>query len=231
MCCESITARNRSRAVKISGGDTLNRKVFNINNLKNCLLIQRWDGDIGIIDLEYTIGTTEVIDYDFYNIPVGSNIEFIVGAGRTYEKMSENKAMVFNKHKLKEDDQSIFPLYNKEYAYSDIHKNNDLIFWDGKNLTDVMLDVCNKKIPYMCTNVCSLLLENRDGYRTVDRFDTLLSRGDTVELIDKTGFITDLTSEYDIANMLKGEEIMYFEHGPFNIVYQPRKISVRNIPF
>lgn len=209
----------------------MNRKEFNINNLKNCILIQRWDGDIGIIDLEYTIGTTEVIDYDFYNIPVGSNIEFIAGVGRTYERMSEDRAMAFNKHKLKEDDQSIFSLYNKEYDYADIHKNNELIFWDGKTLTDVMLDVCNKKMPYMNTKVCSLLLENNSGYITVGRFDTLLSRGDTVELIDKTGFITDLTSEYDIANMLKGEETMYFEHGPFNIVYQPRKMRVSNIRF
>lgn len=79
----------------------MKRKVFNIDNLKNCMLIQRWDGDIGIIDLEYTIGTTEVIDYDFYNIPVGSNMEFIVGAGRTYDRASADRAIVFNDHKLK----------------------------------------------------------------------------------------------------------------------------------
>lgn len=205
--------------------------MFNIDNLKNCMLIQRWDGDIGIIDLEYTIGTTEVIDYDFYNIPVGSNIEFIVGAGRTYDRASADRAIVFNDHKFKECEQSIIPSYNKEYEYRDIHKNNDLVFWDGRSLTDMMLDICNKKVSFMSTKVCSLLLENNSGYRTVECFDTLLSRGDTVELIDKTGFITDLTSKYDIENMFNGEGIMHVKFGHFSIMYKPYRINVRNIMF
>lgn len=167
----------------------------------------------GCINTKYKMGNT----ITFGDGPEGYmvDIEFVVGAGRTYEKMSEDRAMVFNKHKLKEDDQSIFPLYNKEYEYAGIHKNNDLIFWDGKNLTDVMLDVCNKKIPYM----------------TVDRFDTLLSRRDTVELIDKTGFITDLTSKYDIENMFKGEGVMHVKFGHFSIMYEPYRINVRNLMF
>ena len=77
----------------------MRKEKFDIDNLRDCIVIHRYDGSIDIIDIRQAREKDRVIESEYYIIPEESNIGFIAGINRKY--VTDNRealglALVYN---------------------------------------------------------------------------------------------------------------------------------------
>lgn len=158
-----------------------------------------------------------IIDSEYYVIPEESNIGFIAGINRKYiakDNEAEWLALVFNDTKFKKTCM-ITPGYTKSSLhYRDNSAYDKYIIYNGCSLKEELEKHIQKESAFGLeivgsTDICKITLISGidERYMYIIGFNTIISKDDTVELIDSTGNKRDLTYEYDVHTVTSGEDM------------------------
>lgn len=199
----------------------MRKEKFDIDNLRDCIVIHRYDGSIDIIDIRQTRGKDRVIESEYYIIPEESNIGFIAGINRKY--VTDNRealglALVYNDSKFKRSSMNVIGYTRSSLHYRDNSAYDRFIIYNGDSLRDAVkfkidntdlefgvvgnLAIC--KIAIVPSIVIAPSIDIR--YTYVNNFSTIVSKDDTIELIDLAGNTRDLTYECDVHAMTSEED-------------------------
>lgn len=192
----------------------MRKEKFDIDNLRDCIVIHRYDGSIDIIDIRQTRGKDRVIESEYYIIPEESNIGFIAGINRKY--VTDNRealglALVYNDSKFKRSSMNVIGYTRSSLRYRDNSAYDKFIIYNGDSLRDaVKVKIDNTDLEFGVADlaICKIaIVPSADiRYTYVNNFSTIVSKDDTIELIDSAGNTRDLTYECDVHAMTSEED-------------------------
>lgn len=197
----------------------MRKEKFDIDNLRDCIVIHRYDGSIDIIDIRQAREKDRVIESEYYIIPEESNIGFIAGINRKY--VTDNRealglALVYNDSKFKRSSMNVIGYTRSSLRYRDNSAYDKFIIYNGDSLRDaVKVKIDNTDLEFelefeVADNlaICKMaIVPSIDiRYTYVNNFSTLVSKDDTIELIDSAGNTRDLTYECDVHAMTSEED-------------------------
>jgi hypothetical protein len=197
------------------------KEKFDIDNLRDCIVIHRYDGSIDIIDIRQAREKDRVIESEYYVIPEESNIGFITGINRKY--VTDNRealglALVYNNSKFKRSSMNVIGYTRCSLHYRDNSAYDKFIIYNGDSLRDaVKVKIDNTDLEFEVVGdfaICKMailpsiaIVPSIDiRYTYVNNFSTLVSKDDTIELIDSAGNTRDLTYECDVHAMTSEED-------------------------
>lgn len=193
----------------------MRKEKFDIDNLRDCIVIHRYDGSIDIIDIRQARGKDRVIESEYYIIPEESNIGFIAGINRKY--VTDNRealglALVYNDSKFKRSSMNVIGYTRSSLRYRDNSAYDKFIIYNGDSLRDaVKVKIDNTDLEFEVADnlaICKIdIIPSSDArYSYAIGFNTMISKNDAVELIDSTGNKRDLTYECDVHAMTSEED-------------------------
>lgn len=192
----------------------MRKEKFDIDNLRDCIVIHRYDGSIDIIDIRQAREKDRVIESEYYIIPEESNIGFIAGINRKY--VTDNRealglALVYNDSKFKRSSMNVIGYTRSSLRYRDNSAYDKLIIYNGDSLRDaVKVKIDNTDLEFGVADlaICKIaIVPSVDiRYTYVNNFSTIVSKDDTIELIDSAGNTRDLTYECDVHAMTSEED-------------------------
>lgn len=198
----------------------MRKEKFDIDNLRDCIVIHRYDGSIDIIDIRQARGKDRVIESEYYIIPEESNIGFIAGINRKY--VTDNRealglALVYNDNKFKRSSMNVIGYTRSSLRYRDNSAYDKFIIYNGDSLRDaVKVKIDNTDLEFGVADlaICKInIIPSRAivpsvdiRYTYVNNFSTIVSKDDTIELIDSAGNTRDLTYECDVHAMTSEED-------------------------
>lgn len=193
----------------------MRKEKFDIDNLRDCIVIHRYDGSIDIIDIRQAREKDRVIESEYYIIPEESNIGFIAGINRKY--VTDNRealglALVYNDSKFKRSSMNVIGYTRSSLRYRDNSAYDKFIIYNGDSLRDaVKVKIDNTDLEFEVVGdfaICKMaIVPSIDiRYTYVNNFSTLVSKDDTIELIDSAGNTRDLTYECDVHAMTSEED-------------------------
>lgn len=193
----------------------MRKEKFDIDNLRDCIVIHRYDGSIDIIDIRQAREKDRVIESEYYIIPEESNIGFVAGINRKY--VTDNRealglALVYNDSKFKRSSMNVIGYTRSSLRYRDNSAYDKFIIYNGDSLRDaVKVKIDNTDLEFEVANnlaICKIaIVPSVDiRYTYVNNFSTIVSKDDTIELIDSAGNTRDLTYECDVHAMTSEED-------------------------
>lgn len=192
----------------------MRKEKFDIDNLRDCILIHRYDGSIDIIDIRQAREKDRVIESEYYIIPEESNIGFIAGINRKY--VTDNRealglALVYNDSKFKRSSMNVIGYTRGSLRYRDNSAYDKFIIYNGDSLRDavkVKIDNTDLEFGVADLGICKIAIAPSVDirYTYVNNFSTIVSKDDTIELIDSAGNTRDLTYECDVHAMTSEED-------------------------
>lgn len=197
----------------------MRKEKFDIDSLRDCIVIHRYDGSIDIIDIRQAKEKDRIIKSEYYSIPEESNIGFIAGINRKY--VTDNRealglALVYNDSKFKRSSMNVIGYTRSSLRYRDNSAYDKFIIYNGDSLRDaVKVKIDNTDLEFelefeVADNlaICKMdIVPSIDiRYTYVNNFSTLVSKDDTIELIDSVGNTRDLTYECDVHAMTSEED-------------------------
>lgn len=192
----------------------MRKEKFDIGNLRDCIVIHRYDGSIDIIDIRQAKEKDRVIGYEYYVIPEESNIGFIAGINRKY--VTDNRealglALIYNNTKFKRKSRNVIGYTRSSLHYRDNSAYDKFITYNGCSLKEELDKRIQKESAFELgviesAGICRMdIIPSADArYSYVIVFNTMISKNDTVELIDSTGNKRDLTYECDVHTVISG---------------------------
>lgn len=192
----------------------MRKEKFDIDNLRDCIVIHRYDGSIDIIDIRQAREKDRVIESEYYIIPEESNIGFIAGINRKY--VTDNRealglALVYNDSKFKRSSMNVISYTRGSLRYRDNSAYDKFIIYNGDSLRDavkVKIDNTDLEFGVADLGICKIAIAPSVDirYTYVNNFSTIVSKDDTIELIDSAGNTRDLTYECDVHAMTSEED-------------------------
>lgn len=214
----------------------MRKEKFDIDNLRDCIVIHRYDGSIDIIDIRQAKEKDRIIKSEYYVIPEESNIGFIAGINRKY--VTDNRealglALVYSNSKFKRSSMNALGYTRSSLHYRDNSAYGKFITYNGCSLKEELDKRIQKEPAFELgiierAGICKIdIIPSSDArYSYAIVFNTMLSKNDTVELIDSIGNKRDLTYECDVHTVISGGDTYRLELNELVISITDDKIYI-----